>query len=70
MNARQAIEENNLKIRQLVDSSKEMATRLSKPVTEVINFKVDSSISFAKNETEKAALEARRKSALLIANNK
>ncbi|PXX96917.1 hypothetical protein DF185_19955 [Marinifilum breve] len=59
MNARLAVKENEIQVRNLFNSSVELAERKGISVEEVIDFKVKIGIKFSKTESQKAAWELR-----------
>jgi len=59
MNARQAAQENERLVNELLNSSKEFAERKCITIEEAIDFKVLVMIKYAKNDNEKAAIEIR-----------
>jgi len=67
MNASQSIKENEVITNDLLNSSKEMATRLDITVSEAIDKKVAVYVKHAKTSTEAAAWEVRGENAKKLA---
>ena len=63
MNARQAVEQNELTINELLASSKEMAVRHNITVKEAIDKKIAAYIKYAKTDNERVAWEIRGEAA-------
>ena len=64
MNARLAVRENELMVRQLIEGAESLATRKGITIEEAIIFRADVSIKYAKSDSAKAAWEIRKDQAL------
>jgi|GEM_PF-7079714 len=70
MNARLAVLENELMVKQLIEGAEALATRKGITIQEAIIFRADVSIKYAKSEGAKAAWEIRKDQALnQVSNN-
>lgn len=68
MNARQAVEQNEILTKHLLNSSKEMAARLNITVEEAIDKKVAVYVKYAKTGNEAVAWEIRGENAKKLNN--